>query len=254
MDEAAELVGRTVDYEYSYHPSGIRILSVAEALTKLREKVAPYRFRLAARNILRELKLQGGEKILELGSGLGLLGKAIKEEVGGDIKYYSVELAFNPAKKSKRNLIEPMQADLLNLPFKSESFDDVVSTDVLEHIPDADKAVAEIRRVLKSNGKAFIVIADPLEGRFKNVTDHIKRTKEGSDVSFWEELFKRHGFLVLEKESKKYRHRDLRRIFNLPFLIKLKDKPGFACAFNPANRPGTYVLKKVNDKEESSST
>lgn len=238
-------VAPTIDYQYSYAPAELETLSVADTVSKLREKVAPFRFKLAARNISRELHLQGGERILELGSGLGLLGKAIKDEVDGNLEFYGVELAMNPAAKSKENLIEPTQADVINLPFANESFDAIVSTDVLEHIPDAEAVVEEIKRVLGPGAKAFIVIADPSEGRFQNVRGHIDRSNKGSNVSFWEDLFKAHGFLVLEKESEKYRRRDWRKIFNLPFLVKLKDKPGFACAFNPVNRPGTYILKKT---------
>mgnify|MGYP001613730139 FL=1 len=235
----------TIDYKYAYGPFELKILSVADAVSKLRERVAPFRFKLAARNISRELDLKGGERILELGSGLGILGKAIKDEVDGNLEFYGVELALNPAAKSKENLIESTQADVINLPFASESFDAIVSTDVLEHIPNAEAAVKEIKRVLKLGAKAFIVIADPSEARFQNVTGHIDRSDKGSNVSFWEDLFKADGFLVLEKESEKYRGRDWRKIFNLPFLVKLKDKPGFACAFNPVNRPGTYILKKI---------
>ena len=235
----------TIDYKYAYEPTELKTLSVANSVSKLREKVAPFRFKLAARNISRELQLKGGERILELGSGLGLLGKAIKDEVEGNLEFYGVDLAFNPAAKSKENLIEPTQADVINLPFANESFDALVSTDVLEHIPNAEAAVHEIKRVLRPGAKAFIVIADPTEARFHQVRGHIDRTNEGSHVSFWENLFKAHGFLVLETESERYRTRDWRKIFNLPFLVKLKDKPGFACAFNPVNRPGTYILKKT---------
>ncbi len=238
-------VSPTVDYRYSYTPRELKTLSVADTVTKVREKVAPFRFSLAARSISKELELEGGEQILEIGSGLGLLGKAIKEEVGADMKYFGVELAYNPAKKSKENFIEPTQSDVLSLPFSDESFDAIISTDVLEHIPDAQNAVKEIHRVLKPGGKVFFVIADPSEARFENVQGHIDRTKEGSNVPFWEELFESKGFEIQDMESQKYRRRDWRKIFNLPFLVKLKNKPGFACAFNPVNRPGTYVLEKV---------
>lgn len=244
FSESAE-VGPTVEYRYAYEPRELRTISIGDSVAKLREKVAPFRFKLASTNISRELGLQGGERILELGSGLGLLGKAIKEEVDADLEYYGVELALNPTAKSKENLIVPIQADVVNLPFANESFDAIVSTDVLEHIPNAEAVVEEIKRVLKPGGKAFIVIADPSEARFQNVTGHIDRSGKGSNVSFWEDLFKADGFLVLGKESEKYRGRDWRKIFNLPFLVKLKDKPGFACAFNPVNRPGTYILKKT---------
>lgn len=81
MAEDTATVENSVDYRYSYTPTEIRTLSVSDTLAKLREKVAPYRFRLAARNIVRELRLEGGEKVLELGSGLGLLGQEISSEV-----------------------------------------------------------------------------------------------------------------------------------------------------------------------------
>jgi DNA modification methylase len=104
-------------------------------------------------------------------------------------------------------------------------------------------------RVLKPGGKAFVVIADPSEGRFHMVKDHIARTHRATDVHFWEDLFKEKGFNYLEQESKRYRSNDWRQMFNLPVLRKLKDKAGFACAFNPIDRPGTYILQKPADSQ-----
>jgi len=238
------------DFHYSYlkqDETGIFQISIANTLPALREKIAPLRFRMAAKDIAKELNLQPQEKVLEVGSGLGLLGKQIKDIVGSELAYYGIELAFNPASKSKKNEITPIQADAVLLPFGPDSFDAVITTDVLEHIPDVQEAIAEIYRVLKPDGRVFVVIADPSEGRFSKVESHINRTESDSDVKFWEEIFLKKGFKLLGKESKKYRNRDWRRIFNLPFLVRLKDKPGFACAFNPVNRPGTYILRKPLD-------
>ena len=243
LTEVSEL-NPTLDYAYSYAHKELKTFSVADSIGKLREKVAPLRFKLAARAITKELSLNGGERVLEVGSGLGLLGKAIKEEMGGDVEYFGLELAFNPASKSTDNLIEPVQASAVNLPFPNEAFDSVVSTDVFEHIPKADIAVEEIYRFLKQGGKAFIVIADPSEARFNYVGDHINRTGEVSDIKYWEKLLEEKGFKMLTENSNKYRNRDWRKIFNLPFLIRFKNKSGFACAFNPVNRPGTYVMEK----------
>lgn len=175
---------------------------------------------------------------------MGLLGKAVKEEINGDIKYAGVELAFKSAQKSKEKGLLETQADIVSLPFANNSFDAVVSIDVLEHIPSASKVVEEIERVLKPRGKAFIVIADPSEGRFSKVKDHINRDESKSNLKYWEGLFEEKKLQVLSEKSEKYRNRDWRKIFNLPFLVKLKEKPGFACAFNPVNRPGTYILEK----------
>lgn len=44
-----------------------------------------------------------------------------------------------------------------DIPFDDESFDAVLSFDVLEHVADVPKTLAECRRVLKPNGKLFLV-------------------------------------------------------------------------------------------------
>lgn len=49
-------------------------------------------------------------------------------------------------------------ADAVRLPFCSESFDTVFLLDVLEHIPDADRALAEASRVLKIEGLLIVKI------------------------------------------------------------------------------------------------
>ncbi len=49
-----------------------------------------------------------------------------------------------------------VRADVLDLPFESESFDLVIASHVLEHVADDRKAVAEIRRVLKIGGQAVL--------------------------------------------------------------------------------------------------
>lgn len=232
------------DYRYSYDSSRVETFGFGTTVSTVRAKIAPFRFGLAAKDVVGELEIKTEDRVLEIGSGLGLLGRAIKDRTRGDIQYYGVELALNPALRSKENAITPLQADAVRLPFASDSFDAVITTDVLEHIPDARSAVQEIKRVMKPGGKAFVVIADPSEGRFGNVSGHLDRTGGGTDVGFWQRLFEENSLRLMREESRKYRRRDWRRIFNFPFLVKLKDKPGFACAFNPVNRPGTYILEK----------
>ncbi len=230
------------EYYYTYYTA--ESVTLKNVLAKVRELVAPYRFRLAADCIIKELSINRNSSILEIGSGLGLLGKAIKELTKGEIDYFGIELTYKSAEESsKKGLIE-VQADAISLPFPNNSFDRIISTDVLEHIPDNEQAVKEIHRVLKPKGQAFIVIADPSEGRFSKVNDHIKRSNQASDIDYWENLFLKNGFKISEK-SKKYRGKDWRKIFDFPFLIKLKDKPFFACAFNPVCRPGVYIIEKT---------
>src|SRR5215475_1585670 len=44
------------------------------------------------------------------------------------------------------------QADIFDLPFEDDSFDVVFSQTVLYHIPNTEKAIAEIKRVLRPGG------------------------------------------------------------------------------------------------------
>jgi SAM-dependent methyltransferase len=48
--------------------------------------------------------------------------------------------------------------DLQQLPFDDESYDFVFASHVLEHIPDDEKAISEIRRILKPNGIAILPV------------------------------------------------------------------------------------------------
>lgn len=228
-----------------YHYFGHGEQSGRNIISALRREVAPLRFKIAAKAVVRELGITPEDKVLEIGCGVGLLGEAIKERVGSDLKYYGMDLNYDPAlTDSKRRGLSPIRGDAINLPFPDGSFDEVVSTDVFEHVDNAKKLVSETYRVLRPEGKAFIVIADPFEGRFNVSEDHIARSDTGSDVGFWTDMFKSQGFEILEK-SERYRKSDLRRVFNLPLLRKIKNKPFLSCAFRIVNRPGVYILEKV---------
>lgn len=221
-------------------------------LNHLRKKVAPVRFNMAARAITRELALSPEHKVLEIGCGVGLLGEAIQKAIGAKANYWGVDLNLEPGlKTSNRRGIEAVQADATVLPFNDHTFHHVVSTDVFEHVPNAFQLAQETYRILKPGGKAFIVISDPSEGRFYFTNDHIARIGDRqSDVPFWEEVFEGAGFRI-DPSSQKYRDQDLRRIFNLPVLNKLKDRPGFSCAFRLIARPGVFVLEKPLQPGES---
>lgn len=213
-------------------------------ISKLRKKIAPLRFNIAAQAIIQETGMTKDSHILEIGCGVGLLGQAIKDKLGLTTNYYGIDLNLNPGLQlSKEKGLTPIMSDASLLPFGDNEFDYIVSTDVFEHIPDAERLVAETKRVLKPGGKAFIVISDPSEGRFHVTRDHIDRTNSGSDVDYWTGLFEKAG-LSVSPRSQKYRGQDWRRIFNLPLLRKVKEKPGFSCAFDLISRPGVFLLSK----------
>lgn len=101
---------------------------------------------VAARSLLRG-------RVLEIGTGTGygidILASAAESFVTID-KHRSEELAALPAGVEFRETTVPP------LPFDDESFDCVVSFQVIEHIKDDRAFVAEVRRVLRKGGR-FIV-------------------------------------------------------------------------------------------------
>ena len=91
------------------------------------------------------------KKVLDLGGRDGTLTKYF-------IKKNNVTLADideNALQYAKNNYhVETIKVDLnQSLPFQDNSFDVVVMAEVLEHLPYPNITLAEIKRVLKTNGK-----------------------------------------------------------------------------------------------------
>ncbi len=95
---------------------------------------------------------------LDVGTGRGdgtYLVSQKKRTIGIDFGRRSLKIA---AKKNK-NLI---QANACILPFKSGIFESITCLDVMEHIPEAEKATSEICRVLKPGG--LLIMQTPTVG------------------------------------------------------------------------------------------
>ncbi len=108
------------------------------------------------RKTVEYLRLEEKTKILEAGCGPGKFSKRLLES-GADLRAIDVNEKFI----SKLRLTEGDNFDLCsvtNLSYEDESFDRVVMFDVLHHLPgdDYEKALSEIRRVLKPGGFAII--------------------------------------------------------------------------------------------------
>jgi len=91
--------------------------------------------------------------VLDVGCGRGDPTKMLSEKydyiIGVDVSN-----VFDRSKISAN--LDFLQADALNLPFKDESFDAVVSFDVIEHVQDDLKFLSEIKRVLKRGGELLL--------------------------------------------------------------------------------------------------
>ncbi len=104
--------------------------------------------------------IQAGQKVLEVGCGEGILAVLMAKKgaivTATDISEKNLEAAKELADKEGVK-IEFVKADAENLPFQENSFDVVVADNVLEHLPNFEKGLLEIKRV----SKKYAVIALP---------------------------------------------------------------------------------------------
>ncbi|MDK1374405.1 MULTISPECIES: class I SAM-dependent methyltransferase [unclassified Sinorhizobium] len=111
--------------------------------------------------------LADGEKILDVGCGTGSLTFALARTAGlAEIAAIDYSPVF-VAEASRRNTdprIKIRQADACALPFGDGTFDRALALLVLHFVPDADKAVAEMRRVVRPGGVVAAAVWDHLGG------------------------------------------------------------------------------------------
>jgi SAM-dependent methyltransferase len=98
--------------------------------------------------------LLGEGRVLDLGCGTGHSWTELspRETVGVDVEARALE----------RQERETHQADMRALPFAAGSFASVVSIQSIEHVPDPERVLAEVARVLHSDGRAIFVTPNRL--------------------------------------------------------------------------------------------
>jgi len=74
-----------------------------------------------------------------------------------------------------------IRADAARLPFRSATFDCVVATALLEHVPHPQRVVREIHRVLQPSGVLYVEVPF-LEGYHADPDDYQRFTFRGLDV------------------------------------------------------------------------
>jgi len=111
-------------------------------------------------------------RILDIGSGTAPVSPDMKRTVVADL---SEEAMRNVECESK------VVTSITGMPFAPAIFDIVLCSEVLEHVPEDDKAVSELRRVLKPGG--VLVVTVPYQKRFWAEDDeyvaHVRRYDPG---------------------------------------------------------------------------
>lgn len=150
--------------------------------------------------------VKGGGKVLEIGCGNShgakLINKYFKPK-----EIYGIDLDEKMIKFARKNKLPNTSfnvGDATKLDFKSNSLDGIFVFAVLHHIPNWEKALDEIHRVLKKDGQIFIedasleTFSTPFGRLIKILTNHPYDSMYKLHKFF--DYFDRLGFKTIKKK------------------------------------------------------
>jgi SAM-dependent methyltransferase len=103
--------------------------------------------------------LPAAPTVIDLGCSTGYLLEDLRRAIPA-ASLIGVDLVAGGLRKAHRNVPNArlLQADVCALPLEGESVDAVVSANLLEHVPDDERALAEVFRILRPGARAVIVV------------------------------------------------------------------------------------------------
>ncbi len=107
--------------------------------------------------LISNYEMKEGMKVLELGTGTGEIWIGHDDLMAKCGKLVLSDFSEGMLETAKKNVgeranVEYKQIDVQAIPFEDSSFDIIIANMMLYHVPDINKAVSEIRRVLKDDG------------------------------------------------------------------------------------------------------
>lgn len=101
--------------------------------------------------------IKPGHRILELGCGTGDMWKHNLDMLSNETKLFLTDLSEGMLSAARENLGE--HADIFyqivnieQIPYKNGQFDRIIANMMLYHVPDLEKGLSEVSRVLKNDG------------------------------------------------------------------------------------------------------
>lgn len=151
--------------------------------------------------------------ILDMGCGNGNITNKLLE-IGYDI--YGIdasEQGISIANKKHNNnfFVLDISKGILPKQLKSQKFDTIISTEVIEHLYDPRGYIDFCKKILLSNGGGQLIISTPYHGYFKNLMlaltnkldNHFTALWDGGHIKFWSrktliELLREFEFEIIE--------------------------------------------------------
>jgi SAM-dependent methyltransferase len=94
-------------------------------------------------------------RVLEVGAGTGAFAERVRRELGADVM--AVDLSPRMVELAGERGVPAIVADVQELPFGDDAFDSAAALWVLHHVPDLDRGLGELARVLAPGGRLVAV-------------------------------------------------------------------------------------------------
>jgi SAM-dependent methyltransferase len=94
-------------------------------------------------------------RVLDVGCGTGDFSERLQRQLAVDL--VALDLSPRMVDLARARGLNAMKGEVQALPFADEEFDCVLANRVLYHVPDLDKGLAEIARVLRPGGRLVAV-------------------------------------------------------------------------------------------------
>jgi SAM-dependent methyltransferase len=111
-------------------------------------------------------------RVLEVGCGTGELAERIQRDLGAEV--VAVDISPRMVALTQGRSVAARVGDVQELPFGDAEFDCAVAAWVLYHVPDLDRGIAELARVLERGGR--LVAATLGEGNLRELWERIGDT------------------------------------------------------------------------------
>lgn len=180
-----------------------------------------------------------GKLGLDAGCGYGRYTRSALQ-LGAEIVGLDISPAIDEAKEflSLFTKFHPVQANILQLPFRGQAFDFILSLGVLHHTRNPEEAFQQLVKSLKRNGRILIWVYSQNKGRAVALASHLFRTTQNipfpilSILCFLLSLF---GFI--------FYHWPMRFIQKFPQAEKLMTKLPSFLTFSPTH---THLPFKIH--------
>lgn len=110
--------------------------------------------------LVAELGIRPGARLLDIGTGTGILLPYLLESIGPNGRLFAFDLSFPMVReaqcKPEAARVGLFQADALRLPVRKASLDQIVCFACFPHLPDPKAALTEMARVLVPGGRLAI--------------------------------------------------------------------------------------------------